>query len=107
MHAISFPRSINNTNLATAATAAYITLYLISFHLFLSGLVQRGILEQPASVVNLHDVPVDAQFAVASFRDVLLAGVFCESPLEGFQNLLPSGELELAPSDRLDDVRFG
>jgi hypothetical protein len=72
--------------------------------LLLAGLVQDALLQQAPPVVDLDDVPVRRQLPGPAHGDVLLPGVLGEAPLEALEDLLPAGELELAPPDGLDDV---
>mmetsp|Transcript_30496 Transcript_30496/g.74067 ORF Transcript_30496/g.74067 Transcript_30496/m.74067 type:complete len:237 (-) Transcript_30496:248-958(-) len=74
--------------------------------LFLTGLVQDRLCEGTTTVMDLDDVPVGGQFTTTTQLDIILAVVLREAPLEGFQDLLPSGEFELSTTDGLDDVRL-
>lgn len=81
------------------------TLYATT--LLLPRQVQRALRQQSVTIVHLDDVPIGAQFPALPHPNVLLAGVLRETPLEALEDLLSSGELELAPTDRLDDVGLG
>ena len=72
----------------------------------MSGLVEDTLFETSSAVVDLDNVSVGRQFSGSSQTDVFLAGVFGESPLEGFEDFLPSGKLEFAPANGLNDVWF-
>lgn len=50
-------------------------------YLFLSGLIEGRILQETASVVDLDNVSIAGEFSAATFLDIDLTGVLCESPL--------------------------
>jgi len=85
----------------------YVSLSVETLDLLLPCQIQSRGLQQTMTVVYLDNVPISAQLPILSHLDIVLSGVLGKSPLQALENLLPTRELELAPSNGLHHVRLG
>merc|ERR1712013_625293 len=72
----------------------------------LTVLEKRRLLQSSATVVQLDHATVRGENSALAELDVLGTRILREAPLETLENLLSSGELELAATNGLDDVHL-
>ena len=75
--------------------------------LLLTVVVELGLLKGTTAGVDLDNVAVSSEDTGLTESDIFLTGVLGETPLEGLEDLLATGELELATADGLDDMGLG
>mmetsp|Transcript_33175 Transcript_33175/g.94321 ORF Transcript_33175/g.94321 Transcript_33175/m.94321 type:complete len:230 (-) Transcript_33175:48-737(-) len=74
--------------------------------LLLSRLVQGRCFQQSTTIMDLDNVSIRGKFPGTTHLDVIFTVVLGKAPLETLQNLLTSGKLELATTNRFNDMGF-
>merc|ERR1719330_1054693 len=75
-------------------------------NLLLSSKVKSTLLKRTTAIMNLDNISISTQYSTLSQLNIFLSRVLGKTPLETLKNLLPTSELELTTTNRLNTLWF-